>query len=340
MFLGGIMFTFKTKLSMAKAVLTKDSPFYVQFYVSKYCNLNCKMCNIVEANSDLEPFGSEEIGRIADNLVKIGVGVVLLTGGEPFLRNDIDEIVRIFKSKKLDVRLQTAGLIAKKDKMAKCAEYGARDISVSIDSLDEGLSDYINGVNGSWKNAIKTISFVTRTFPQKDTIYALGCVLSRYNIDEIEPVLDFATEIGWWVSLVPVHITNPETPLNFRGYDEFFKFREEDLPKVKALVERLKKKKRQGYNLFDSDNYLDSVYHFIKAGTPNWRYKGICDSPNMYFVILPDASFAPCCDFRFNKKIYVYDKDFLIISVVCMFYSVLRLPEPSDRFPSHSKQPV
>lgn len=304
------MFTLKTKLAMAKAVLTKRSPFYIQFYISKNCHLKCKMCNIVEANSDLQPFDKNKIEKIADNLVKIGAGVVLLTGGEPFLRPDIDEIVRIFKSKNLDVRMQTAGLFEKKDKIENCVKNGARDINISLDSLDEHLSDYINGVDGSFRNAIKTMSLVSKTFPSKDSICALGCVLSKYNIDEIEPVLDFATKIGWWLSLVPAHITTIDLPLGFRGYDDYFKFQEEDYPKVKRLIQVLKEKKKKGYKLFDSDDYLDSIYHFITTGHPNWRHNGVCDSPNLYFAILPDGRFAPCCDFRLDDEIFVYDENF------------------------------
>lgn len=304
------MFTLNTKLAMSKAVLTKKSPFYVQFYISKNCHLKCKMCNIVEANSDLTPFAHEKIEKIADNLVKIGAGVVLLTGGEPFLRQDIDDIVRIFKSKNLDVRMQTAGLVEKKDKIIKCVEYGARDINISLDSLDETLSDYINGVEGSFNKAIKAISLVSKTFPNKDSVCALGCVLSKYNIDEIEAILDFATQIGWWLSLVPVHITTEDLPLGFRGYDDYFKFQEDDFPKVKKLIQTLKEKKRKGYKLFDSDDYLDSIYEFITTGSPSWRNKEICDSPNLYFAILPDGRFAPCCDFRLDEEIFVYDENF------------------------------
>ena len=268
------------------------------------------MCNIVTANRDVEPFKPDVIEMIADNLVKIGAGVVLLTGGEPFLRPDIDDIVRIFKQKKLDVRLQTAGLYEKRDKIAKCVEYGARDINVSLDSLDENLSDYINGKEGSWRNALRTISFISRMFPQKDSICALGCVLSPYNIDEIDAILDFATRIGWWLSLVPAHITVQKTPLNFRGYDMSFRFSEVDFPKVQTLIRRLKDKKKQGYMLFDSNDYLDSIYHFITTGTPNWRSRGVCDTPNLYFAILPDGRFAPCCDHRIDDVVYVYNPDF------------------------------
>ncbi len=304
------MFSLQTKLSMAKALLTKNSPFYIQFYVSNVCHLKCKMCNIVEANSGLKPFKTEHIEKIADNLVKVGAGVVLLTGGEPFLRADIAEIVRVFKDRKLDIRLQTAGLYHKRDKMAECVQCGARDINVSLDSLDEKLSDYINGLEGSWSEAIKTISYISNVFPQKDSICALGCVLSKYNIDEIEAILDFATQIGWWLSLVPVHITAVDRPLNFRGYDENFSFNVGDFEKVKEVIDKLKKMKRQGYQLFDSDKYLDSVYHFISTGRPNWRRNQICDSPNLYFVILPDGCFANCCDYRMEETLYVYDPEF------------------------------
>jgi len=295
---------------MVKAIITKKSPFYVQFYVSKFCHLKCKMCNIVEANADVIPFDSDKIEKIADNLVEIGVGVVLLTGGEPFLRPDIAQIVRVFKEKKLDVRLQTAGLWKRKETITNCFEYGARDINISLDSLDEDLSDYINGKIGSWQDAIRMIAYISRELPGNDSVCALGCVLSAYNLDEIDAILDFATKIGWWLSLVPVHITTNGKPMNFRGYDEDFNFYDKDILKVKELIERLKRKKKQGFLLFDSDHYLDSMFHFISTGEASWRYKQLCDSPNLYFVILPDGRFAPCCDLRFVDDVYIYDEDF------------------------------
>lgn len=304
------MFSLQTKRSMLKAILTKDSPFYVQFYVSKYCNLSCRMCNIVQANQDVVPFSSDKIELIADNLVRIGAGVVLLTGGEPFLRPDIDEIVRIFLARRLNVRLQTAGLYEKRDRIAKCVAHGARDINVSLDSLDERLSDHINGRPGSWRNALRTISFITRTFPGQDSICALGCVLSPYTIDEVETVLDFATEIGWWLSLVPAHVAPDVPALNFRGRDPSFRFPPDDYQKLAQLIRRLKGKKRQGKLLFDSDEYLDSMFRFITTGSPSWRHGGVCDSPNLYFAILPDGRFAPCCDFRIPETHYLYDPDF------------------------------
>ncbi len=295
---------------MAKAVLTKNSPFYVQFYVSKHCNLRCRMCNIVEANADLAPFPGDRIEDIARNLRRIGVGVVLLTGGEPFLRKDIDRIVQTFKAYNLDIRLQTAGLYSQREKIKRCAELGVTDINVSLDSLDRSFSDSINGVEGSFDNAIRTIAYISRTFPAKGAICALGCVLSRYNLDHVRSVLEFATEIGWWLSLVPVHITDADTPLNFRGQDALFSLPPDQHQYLEELIKDLKRLKRKGALLFDSDDYLDSILHFVRTGSPNWRHQGICDSPNLYFAILPDGRFAPCCDHRLERVVHVYDPDF------------------------------
>lgn len=304
------MFSFRTKLSMLKAVLTKNSPFYVQFYVSKFCHQKCQMCNIVESNADLTSFDIEKIDKIADNLVKIGVGVVLLTGGEPLLRSDLDKIVLAFKTRGLDVRMQTAGLFARKELIKKCVDNGARDINISLDSLDEKLSDEINGLKGSWKNAIRTISYVSKIFPKKDSICAFGCVLSPYNIDEIEHVLKFATKIGWWLSLVPVHVNKKVNILRFRSINKSIQFDEKSIKKVGKLIKKLKAMKKKGYLLFDSDAYLDSVKYFVENNKANWRKNNVCDSANLYFAILPDASFAPCCDYRFSEKVYLYDDNF------------------------------
>jgi hypothetical protein len=157
---------------------------------------------------------------------------------------------------------------------------------------------------------MRTIAYISRTFPGHDSVCALGCVLSPYNVDEIETVLDFATEIGWWLSLVPAHITPPDQPMNFRGHDDSFRFVPEQFDGLKTLIARLKQKKRKGSKLFDSDDYLDSIYHFVTTGTPDWRHNEVCDSPNLYFAILPDGRFAPCCDYRMERVAYVYDQDF------------------------------
>jgi hypothetical protein len=83
-----------------------------------------------------------------------------------------------------------------------------------------------------------------------------------------------------------------------------------DSPKVLELLTRLKQKKKEGYLLYDSDDYLDSIGEFVTTGKPNWRRDGVCDSPGLYFAVMPDGRFAPCCDHVLPEDVFVYDPTF------------------------------
>ena len=259
------MFSFHTKKSIIKALLTKKSPYYIQFYINGKCNLMCRQCNIVETNSRINEMSLEEIDRSAANLKKVGVGIVLLTGGEPFMRDDLPEIVSIFTKKGMNVRLQTAGShYATEEKLQACYDAGARDINVSLDSLNLNNFDYINAVPGSAKNAIETIERISKIFRSQSAILSFGTVMSRFNYREIPAIVEFAKRIGWYVSIVPVHIANKLNPKGFRSYDLDFVFTSDLYDNLKAQVDKLIAMKRAGYPIFDSERFLNSSYDFLR----------------------------------------------------------------------------
>lgn len=306
------MFSTRTYSSIAKALITKKSPYYVQFYIIGKCNLMCRQCNIVETNSRIEAMSLDQIRETAKNLRRVGAGIVLLTGGEPFIRHDLPEIVEAFTREKLNVRLQTAGTkFATEDKLRACYEAGARDINVSVDSLDHDTFDYINGVPGSSQNAFNTIELISKIFREKSAILSFGTVLSRFNYLEIPAILAFAQSIGWQMSLVPVHISPPNSPKGFRSYDTQFKFEENHFEKLDYLQETLIKLKRNGAPLFDSEWFLKSAVSFLKGNGPTWRKNGVCDSPNLYFAVRPNGDFTTCCDYTLNNPPKLYEETFV-----------------------------
>ena len=254
-----------------------------------------------------------EVAQAADNMKAIGVGIVLLTGGEPFMHDKLPELVRIFKSRNMDVRLQTAGSkFATEEKLRACFDAGARDINVSVDSLDFRKSDYINAVPGSGKNAIETIETISRVFREDSSILSLGTVLSRFNYKEIPAIIEFATRIGWYVSLVPVHITTPSVPKGFRSYDQDFVFTESEHRRIDDCIDRVISMKGSGHLVFDSRRFLESSRRFLKGELPTWRKDGVCDSPNLYFAIRPNGEFTTCCDYTLENAPRVFDSDFVM----------------------------
>jgi MoaA/NifB/PqqE/SkfB family radical SAM enzyme len=306
------MFPRSSKLTLARAALFKNAPVYVQYYITARCNLTCQQCNIIYANSDVRECTLDEIKRMADNFRELGVAMILLTGGEPFVRQDLPEIIRAFESRGIHVRMQTNGL-ATDERIQQAVEAGGRDISISLDSLWPGNQDDINGgFARSWHDALRAIASFTHYLPAKESFAALGCVLQRDNLSDIEDVIRFGTAAGWVTSLVPIHITTFDRPMNFRTFDQSKRWKKDELPTVNALVERLRVMRREGYLLYDSDQYLDDIKRFAAGEPTTWRDRngGVCDSPNLYFAVLPNGDFAPCCDHRIGKSISCLDPKF------------------------------
>lgn len=306
------MFSLIETAKIAKAMLLKDRPLYVQFYITARCNLACQQCNIIYANSDVREATLDEIKKIADNLAEIGTCVVLLTGGEPFARADLPEIIRAFTERHIHVRMQTNGL-ASEEALAAAVAAGGHDISISLDTLVGSKQDYLNGeVNNSWAKAIKAISAVTRILPKKNSFASLGCVLSHRNLYDVANVLRFARRIGWHVSLVPAHIAQPHDPRGFRSYDQSMVFPPEKYPALEREIENLKRMKADGYPLYDSTIYMDDIVNFIEHKPLKWRSKneGVCDSPALYFAIIPNGDMSVCCDHRISNRISTFAPDF------------------------------
>lgn len=306
------MFSNKSLLSLAKSALIPSTPIYVQYYITARCNLTCQQCNIRYANADMRECTLDEIKRIAENLATIGVAMVLLTGGEPFTRVDLAEIIREFESRGVHVRMQTNGL-ATREMIHKVIEYGGHDISISLDSLRPAVQDTINGgFPKSWNRAIDAISHFTQLLPKKDSFASLGCVLQRNNLGDITDVIRFGTAISWYTSLVPIHVSDTFHPMGFRTYNKKLRFTPEEYDQVDEVVEQVRSMRDKGYLLYDSDQYLDDIQRFVRNKPTTWRDKnnGVCDSPNLYFAILPNGDFAPCCDWRFPYAVHTYAKEF------------------------------
>lgn len=306
------MFSSLSKMTLAKAALFQNAPVYVQFYVTARCNLTCEQCNIVYANSDVRECTLDEVKRIADNFSKMGVAIVLLTGGEPFARKDLPGIIHAFESRGVHVRMQTNGF-ATEEQIARAVEAGGKDISISLDSLRPAMQDKINGdFSESWHQALKAMALFTNYLPKEGSFASLGCVLQPQNMGDIEDVVRFGTAASWFTSLVPVHVSDYAHPRGFRTFDHTLLFQENEWPIVGQVIERVRKMRKEGFLLFDSDQYLDDIKRFVQGEVITWRShnNNVCDTPNLYFALLPNGEFAPCCDYRLNNSYPAYAQDF------------------------------
>ena len=111
-------------------------PVYAHYGVTHRCNMRCRMCDVWKTGDAETELQLPQIERLAANLKKAGVRSVALGGGEPFVRKDLEGIVRAFAWRGFEVRLLTNGIALAPDRIARVISAGVRHASVSLDSMD------------------------------------------------------------------------------------------------------------------------------------------------------------------------------------------------------------
>lgn len=302
------MLTRRSKSAIIRGVLTKKSLIYVQFALCKRCNLRCGMCGATSARKGEKELNLNEIEKLSNLLAKLKAGVIILTGGEPFLREDLPDIVRVFSKKGFDTRIQTNGVLATEEKIKAIVKAGISEVTISLDSLNPEKQDYINNVKGTWHKIIKSISLFSEYLPKKGNMPILNTVVSRLNIKEIPNIVKFATKIGYYSSIIPVHLHSSSISKKdfiVRTDSKPFRFTPKEYGLIDKLYSRLIEMKKQGYNVHNSAKFLKESPDFLKYNKINWK----CDSPNLYFSISPEGLFLPCVDIPYSKS--MLDEDFV-----------------------------
>jgi len=308
------MINTKTALTFLKGVVTKKSPMYVQFALAKGCNIKCLMCSVVENRSHEKELTLSDIDILAHNLDKMGVSMLILTGGEPFLRKDLSDVVRIFKKHHIESRLQTNGLLVTEENLQAVIDAGVSEVTISLDTLNIEKQDVINQKEGSYFDILRALALFSKMFPIKGNMTGVNAVVSKSNIHEIPALIDFVTQIGFYVSLIPAHLTDEETkhPDEDTSYllrkgSEVMEITDAEHNATDQAYEKIIPMKRDGYHVHNSNRFLRESPDFLKFKKVHWK----CSSPDLYFSISPEGRFLPCVDLEIPMDIHMTHPDFL-----------------------------
>ncbi len=168
----------------------------IYFYLTEGCNLRCRHCWIApkyqsEANQypalDLDLFKS-----IIEQGKPLGLIGVKLTGGEPLLHPQLNEILEHIRTEDLSMTLETNGVLCTPELAEKMAACKDPFVSVSLDGADAGTHEWVRGVNGCFDEAIEGLrNLVNAGFrPQ------LIMTIMRHNKDQMESVVRLAERLG------------------------------------------------------------------------------------------------------------------------------------------------
>lgn len=189
----------KFGLSLAKSSLLKlfkriPMPSIVIHFITYRCNLSCRMCSAVTYSAEAE-LDTQQVKDLYDQMKSLQL--VRITGGEPFIRDDLPEIVRhIQKSVKPHlVHITTNGTLTDRIvNFVKESKGSKLFIAISLDSLQEGHED-IRG-DGAFSKTLLTLEKLMPFRSRRDFEVEVNQTIVDDNLDEVDKFAEYISKLG------------------------------------------------------------------------------------------------------------------------------------------------
>ncbi|HAK89168.1 MAG TPA: hypothetical protein DHV16_02590 [Nitrospiraceae bacterium] len=179
--------------------ITEAHEFFIQWHLTERCNLRCTHCYQDGAKTDefSLPEAMDVIGEVYDLIDSwsetYGIGFspsFNITGGEPFLRHDIFDILEEIAGKGFDIYLLTNGILINHEKAQRLADIGIKGVQVSIEG-PEDIHDSIRG-KGSFKASMRGV----KNLLDSGLTVTLNTTLSDINAAGFMDMIEIASSRG------------------------------------------------------------------------------------------------------------------------------------------------
>jgi MoaA/NifB/PqqE/SkfB family radical SAM enzyme len=118
---------------IVKGVVSTDHPVMAHIIPIRRCNLACKYCN--EYDDYSKPIVLDVMKRRIDDLARLGTTVVTLSGGEPLLHPELDEIIAHMRTHPIIVGMITNGYLLTAERIQRLNRAGLDHLQISIDNV-------------------------------------------------------------------------------------------------------------------------------------------------------------------------------------------------------------
>lgn len=178
-------------------------PKWIAWEITRRCNLRCIHCRssseeVVKEHPDPS---KEECLRIIDDITSYAKPVLVLTGGEPLLREDFFEIAKYGTEKGLRVCLATNGTLIDDEVCAKLKEVDIKMVSLSLDGPNEEVHDNFRQQKGAFKGTINAANLLKK----HGIPFLINSSFTKRNQNTIAEVYKLAKELGataWYMFMI------------------------------------------------------------------------------------------------------------------------------------------
>ncbi|MBN1130145.1 MAG: radical SAM protein [Chitinispirillaceae bacterium] len=168
-------------------------PRLVAWELTRSCVLRCRHCR---ASAQTAPVACEltfdECAAVLDSLAAIHTGIVILTGGEPLLRDDLFRLARYGTDKGLRMVMATCGTLLDAKRCAALRDAGIQRISVSIDGATAQSHDAFRGVPGAFDGLMRGIAAAKTA----GLAFQVNTTVTKNNRGELPAIFALAQQLG------------------------------------------------------------------------------------------------------------------------------------------------
>jgi len=254
-------------LSLMKRSLTPNNPYHAQWLLTRRCNYRCKGCTVWRERENRKEISTEEVKEGLDILEKLGVVEIVLSGGNPLLREDIAEIIDYSSQRFITTVYDNGSMALEKIDALRNADF----VAISLDTLNEEKNDYIKGVPGAWKRAMAAIEIL-----QKEGIsVGVSPTISQLNLNEIIDFTKYFTYNGIPVWYCLYWYDYPSENRLFEIGKKRDEFEIADVKTMANVCDALIAMKRERKGIFITNKTLEALKQFFLNRQRTWECKAL-----------------------------------------------------------------
>lgn len=180
-------------------ILARRVPLDTTIELTHRCPMDCRMCYLPARDSGQgtpreipQELSTDEIKGILDQLAEEGCLMLLLTGGEPFLRKDLMEILDYATANGFMVTLKTTGVLMTPRAARAIKEYNVSEIHISMLGSTARVHDFLTRREGAFERAVGAV----RMLRAAGARVKIKSVITKGHVGEIEKLFSLCRSMN------------------------------------------------------------------------------------------------------------------------------------------------
>lgn len=222
---------YEKMLKFPEKIKRGESIAIIQFQYNFTCNFRCQHCSVkrFQGPNNAKQFTMDDVRDLSRQADELGLARFVITGGEPLVFRDLDDLVAAIDPQKFYINIDTNGWFLDDAKAKHLREIGVDRIQLSIDSLDAKEHDEFRRAPGSHDRAMKAVDaarnagldIFVQTVVWKKRLYSdeFKNFVKFFNDKGIGVFVTYAKPVGAWEGNTEVMINQDD--INYlRGLEQ------------------------------------------------------------------------------------------------------------------------